>query len=93
MSLTHQAVDAAAARLAATALYPTFTGGVYAFAHEELTAGAWFPAAGDHPLLSLAWLTVTVPPLGSGSFALTQARCRILIEDALAERQAASEPL
>jgi hypothetical protein len=93
MSPSQQAVDAAAARLAATTLYPAFNGGVYAFTDEELTAGAWFPVAGDHPLLSLAWLTVTVPRLGSGSFALIHARCRILIEDALAERQATSEPL
>ena len=76
-------IQEASARLAMTASFPSFVGGLYAFTSEDLDRGCWFPLKSDHPLLNLAFLVVSVPA-GAEPYALKEARCRIAIEDGLA---------
>jgi hypothetical protein len=83
MAPTEHRINEAAARLAHTASFPTFTGGWYAFVDPTLADGAWFPAGSQNPLLSLAYAVVSVPPPDGDYFVLTQTRCRIAIEDAI----------
>lgn len=83
-------IDRACRRLARVTRFPSFPGGIYAFTSADLSAGAWFPAGSDHPLLMLAELAVEVPPEGHGAVELVEAGLRIQIEDALAARLASS---
>jgi hypothetical protein len=83
MAATLRQIQEASARLAMTASFPGFVGGLYAFTSEDLDRGCWFPLNSVHPLLGLAFLVVAVP-VGSEPYALKEARCRIAIEDGLA---------
>ena len=89
MSPTPHQIQEASARLAMTASFPTFVGGLHAFTSEDLARGCWFPLNSEHPLLGLAFVVVAVPA-GHESYALRQARCHIAIEDALAALEAPS---
>jgi hypothetical protein len=81
---TETDIERAAMRIAAVTLHPTFGGGVYEFTQEDLSCGEWRAAEPDRPFID--GLAVYVPPLGRDPFRLRQARCRILIEDALYDR-------
>ena len=87
MSIHHRPresdIDRASMRIAAGTLRPTFAGGVFEFARDDLSSGEWLPPRCERP--AAAGLTVYVPRLATEPFALRQARCRILIEDALRE--------
>jgi hypothetical protein len=83
MPPTQEQIEVAAFRLAHMSRFPTFAGGLYAFASDGLDAGAWMAA--EDPCLQLAPVAVTVPAsLRAEPFRLAEARCRILIEDAAA---------
>ena len=83
-SPSEEDIDRASIRIAAITLHPTFAGGVYEFTSDDLSTGGWH----EPNILrsSLDGFGVYVPPLGRDSFALRQARCRIMIEDALRHR-------
>jgi hypothetical protein len=83
---TETDIDRASMRIAAVTLYPTFAGGVYEFTRDDLSCGEWRPAEPQRPLID--GLAVYVPPLDMDPFPLRQARCRVLIEDALRDRGA-----
>jgi hypothetical protein len=74
-------IDSAARRLAHTALFPAFAGGTYVFCDELLRTGTWLPAG--HPFAHLGRCAVSIPRFAGEAFELLEARCRILIEDAL----------
>ena len=81
---TESDIDRASMRIAAVTLRPTFAGGLYEFEGHDLSRGEWRSATtGDS-----GGLAVYVPRLATEPFALRQARCRILIEDALRDRTA-----
>jgi hypothetical protein len=81
---TEADIDRASMRIAAVTLRPTFGGGVYEFTRDDLSSGEWRPAEPRRPFIE--GLALYVPPLGTDAFSVRQARCRILIEDALRER-------
>ncbi len=83
---TEADIDRASMRIAAVTLRPTFAGGVYEFTCDDLSSGEWRPAEPQRPFID--GLAVYVPPLGIDAFSIRQARCRILIEDALRDRAA-----
>ena len=91
MAPSPRQIQAASARLAMTASFPSFVGGQYAFTSEDLDRGCWFPLGSEHPLLGLAFIVVAVPA-GSEPYALKEARCRIAIEDALAALRSSLPP-
>ena len=79
-SPTH--IDSAARRLAHTALFPAFAGGTYVFCDELLRTGTWLP--NGHPFADIGRCSVPIPRAAGEAFELLEAKCRILIEDALA---------
>lgn len=82
MARSHRHIDSAARRLAHTARFPVFAGGTYVFCDEDLCTGAWLPSG--HPLTLIGHCAVAIPEACNEAFTLLEARCRILIEDALA---------
>ena len=81
---TETDIDRASMRIAAVTLYPTFAGGVYEFTRDDLSCGEWRAAEARRPFIE--GLAMYVPPLDMDPFPLRQARCRVLIEDALRDR-------
>lgn len=80
---TQREIDEASTHLARSTRALTFRGGTYAFSCASLCAGGWLEP--ESPLMTLACLAVDVPAgLRHEPFPLVQARCRILIENALA---------
>ena len=82
MAFPARNIDSAARRLAHAAHFPALAGGTYVFCDEELRTGTWLPAG--HPFEALCACAVAIPAACGEAFALVEARCRILIEDALA---------
>ena len=82
---TEADIDRASMRIAAVTLRPTFEGAVYEFTRGDLSSGEWRGAEPNRPCIE--GLAVYVPPLGVDAFRVRQARCRILIEDALGDRE------
>ena len=70
--------------MAEITLYPAFDGGVYVFEPPNLGAGTWLHHLGE-PLPGE--LAVRVPAMAGQHFSIRKARCRILLEDALARAQ------
>jgi hypothetical protein len=81
---TETDIDRASMRIAAVTLRPSFEGGVYEFTRHDLSCGEWRAVEPDRPFID--GLAVYVPPLGMEALACRQARCRVLIEDALRDR-------
>lgn len=81
-SLTiNQQLDDACARVAVVTQYPSFAGGTYVFEPPNLAEGTWLRLGGE-PLPGE--LAIRVPPMPGSHPVVRRARCRVLLEDALA---------
>ena len=80
---SEQQLDDACARIAFTTMFPTFERCVYAFEAADPAAGRLLRLGGG---VLPGEIGVAVPAMGGECFELRAARCRILLEDALAEQ-------